>query len=43
MGDPNYKIENGSIYFNDTLINDLSVDERSRLGIFLGMQLPLEI
>lgn len=43
MGDPNYKIEKGSIYFNDTLINDLSVDERSRLGIFLGMQLPLEI
>lgn len=43
MGDPNYKIEKGSIYFNDILINDLSVDERSRLGIFLGMQLPLEI
>ena len=43
MGDPNYKIEKGEIYFNDTLINNLSVDERSRLGIFLGMQLPLEI
>lgn len=43
MGDSNYKIEEGSIYYNDTLINDLSVDERSRLGIFLGMQLPMEI
>ena len=43
IGDSNYIIENGSIYYNDTLINDLSVDERSRLGIFLGMQLPMEI
>ena len=43
MGDPNYKIENGNIYYNNTLLNDLSVDERSRLGIFLGMQLPQEI
>lgn len=43
MGDPNYKILDGKIYYNDTLINNLPVDERSRLGIFLGMQLPLEI
>ena len=43
MGDPNYKIEKGNIYYNETLINDVSVDERSRLGIFLGMQLPMEI
>jgi len=43
MGDPNYKIEKGLIYYDDKLINDMSVDERSRLGIFLGMQLPLEI
>ena len=43
MGDPNYTIESGSIYYNNTLINDMSVDERSRLGIFLGMQLPMEI
>lgn len=43
MGDSNYKIESGSIYYNETLINDMSVDERSRLGIFLGMQLPMEI
>ena len=43
MGDPNYKIEEGFIYYNDKLLNDITVDERSRLGIFLGMQLPLEI
>ena len=43
MGDSNYKILNGCIYYNDVLINNLSVDERSRLGIFLGMQLPMEI
>lgn len=43
MGDPNYKIEKGNIYYNDTLLNNLSVDERSRMGIFLGMQLPMEI
>lgn len=43
MGEPSYKIESGFIYYNDKLLNDMSVDERSRLGIFLGMQLPLEI
>lgn len=43
MGDSNYKIESGEIYYNNELINNMSVDERSRLGIFLGMQLPLEI
>ena len=43
MGDPNYVIESGNIYYNNNLINNMSVDERSRLGIFLGMQLPMEI
>lgn len=43
MGDSNYKIESGTIYYNDILLNNLSVDERARLGIFLGMQLPMEI
>ena len=43
IGDPNYKIESGFIYYNDTLLNDMPVDERSRMGIFLGMQLPPEI
>ena len=43
MGDPNYKIVEGYIYYDNNLINDMSVDERSRLGIFLGMQLPPQI
>ena len=43
MGDPNYVIESGSIYYKDQLLNDMSIDKRSRLGIFLGMQLPMEI
>lgn len=43
MGDPNYKIESGHIYFDDKEINDMEVDERARLGIFLGMQMPMEI
>lgn len=43
MGDSNYKIEKGNIYFDDKKINDLETDERARLGIFLGMQMPLEI
>lgn len=43
MGDNNYTIVSGNITFNDNKLNDLSVDERARLGIFLGMQMPLEI
>lgn len=43
MGDTDYVIEEGTILFNDKPINDLTVDERAKLGIFLGMQLPNEI
>ena len=43
MGDSNYKILSGHIYFDDKEINDMAVDERARLGIFLGMQMPMEI
>lgn len=43
MGDNNYKIENGSITFNEEDITNMSTDMRSRLGIFLAMQYPLEI
>lgn len=42
MGDPNYKVLSGKIYFDDKKINDMEVDERARLGIFLGMQMPME-
>ncbi len=43
MGDDTYKVVSGSIYFDDKELNNLSVDERARAGIFLGMQLPTEI
>lgn len=43
MGDTHYRILDGQIFFDDKLINDLTVDERARLGLFLGMQMPLEI
>lgn len=43
MGDPNYRITKGEITFDGKVINDLEVNERANLGIFLGMQMPLEI
>lgn len=43
MGDKNYKITKGNIYFDGEAINELSTDKRAQLGIFLGMQLPLEV
>ena len=43
MGDSNYKVTAGKILFNDEDITNLSTDVRSRLGIFLAMQNPLEI
>src|SRR5574344_1410356 len=43
MGDPNYRITKGKIIFDGKLLNDLEVNERANLGIFLGMQMPLEI
>ena len=43
MGDNNYKILNGDIIFNNESIKDMAVDVRSKLGIFLVMQYPLEI
>ena len=43
MGEKKYKIEKGTILFDDKDITSLEVDERARLGIFLGMQQPIEI
>ena len=43
MGHPRYKVTEGSIYFDDKNVLELSVDERSKLGLFLGMQTPSEI
>ena len=43
MGDPRYKVTKGSIYLDDENLLDMTVDERSRKGIFLAMQMPNEI
>jgi Fe-S cluster assembly ATP-binding protein len=43
MGDDRYKIINGDILADDESIINKTTDERSRLGIFLSMQQPMEI
>lgn len=43
MGNPNYKITKGSIFFDEQDISSLEVDQRSKLGLFLGMQYPSEV
>ncbi|MBB5888178.1 Fe-S cluster assembly ATPase SufC [Lactovum miscens] len=43
MGNPHYHVTSGSILFDGNNIVDLPVDERARLGLFLGMQYPSEI
>ncbi|GLB46223.1 ABC transporter ATP-binding protein [Philodulcilactobacillus myokoensis] len=43
MGSNKYQITDGEIIFNGTKLNNLAVDERARLGLFLGMQYPTEI
>ena len=43
MGDLTYQVISGEISFDDIKLNDLTVDARARLGIFLGMQMPIEI
>lgn len=43
MGDPNYKIESGSIEYNGCNLLSLNTVERSREGIYLVSQNPIEI
>lgn len=43
MGNPNYRVTKGSIYFDDKDVLAMSTDERSKLGLFLGMQYPSEV
>lgn len=43
MGHPKYSITSGSILMDGQDLLKLSVDERSRAGIFLAMQYPQEI
>ena len=43
MGDTNYKVECGSIFYKDLDLLKLDTTERARLGIFLVSQNPIEI
>ena len=43
MGHPKYVVTSGSILLDDQDVLAMSVDERSRAGLFLGMQYPQEI
>ncbi len=43
MGHYKYEVTSGSISFEKRDITSVSVDERARMGIFLGMQDPTEI
>ena len=43
MGHPNYKVTSGSITFNGEDVLSMTVDERSRKGLFLALQYPKEI
>jgi Fe-S cluster assembly ATP-binding protein len=42
-GHPSYKITSGNILIDDTEINELAPDERSKLGLFLAFQYPQAI
>ena len=43
MGDPTYTITDGKIIFDGVDITDLTPDKRSRAGLFLSFQAPVEI
>ena len=43
MGNPSYHIDSGSIIFNGKDVLKMSVDERSKAGLFLAFQYPSEI
>ena len=43
MGNPNYVVESGEILLDGKDILSLEADERSKLGLFLGMQNPSEV
>jgi Fe-S cluster assembly ATP-binding protein len=43
MGHPKYEITDGRVLFKGEDLNELSVDERARKGLFLAFQYPLAI
>ena len=43
MGNPRYKVTSGEILLNGENVLDMKVDERSKKGLFLAFQNPVEI
>ena len=43
MGNPKFEVQDGEITLNDQDVLSMKVDERSKAGLFLGMQYPSEI
>ncbi len=43
MGNPKYKITEGSVFLDSVDVLALPVDERAKAGLFLGMQYPSEV
>ena len=43
MGHPKFEVTSGSMKFFGKELNELSADERARLGLFLSFQYPFEI
>jgi Fe-S cluster assembly ATP-binding protein len=43
MGNPAYQVTGGTISLNGTDITGLPVDQRSRMGLFLGFQVPIAV
>ena len=43
MGHPKYTVTQGSITFDGQNVLEMPVNERSKLGLFLGMQDPMEV
>ena len=43
MGHPKYIVTKGEILFDGKKLNDLTTDQRAKLGIFLGFQNPAEV
>ena len=40
MGHPNYKVTQGEIYLDGQDVLSMSVDQRSKAGLFLALQYP---
>lgn len=43
MGNPHYEVTHGDILIDGESILPLTVDQRARKGLFLGMQYPAEV